>query len=317
MATSERPGPVVVDPTAADVAAARPGEHAGSLAKGSLGPAHITFMVLAAAAPMAVVVAIMPIALALGNGVGTPGMFVLAALSLLIFSFGYVRAVPYVRNAGAFYSYIAHGLGRPPGLVAAYVALVGYNSLAAATCGALAFFAAGTANDLLGISLSWPVWAAIFIAVIALLSFRRITVTARLLGIALIAEVIMVLLLDVAILADQGASSFSLQVFAPGEVFSGAVGVAIIYAFSSFLGFEGTAIYAEEARDPERTVRRATYAAIAVVGIFYVVCAWALVATAGVADVVRVAGEDPGAFVFAATDEHLAARRSTSSASSS
>lgn len=46
----------------------------------------------------------------------------------------------------------------------------------------------------------------------------------------------MVLLLDVAILADQGASSFSLRVFAPGEVFSGAVGVAIIYAFSSFLG---------------------------------------------------------------------------------
>ena len=305
MATSERPGPVAVDVQPTDVAAARPGEQAGRLASGSLGPGHITFMVLAAAAPMAVVVAIMPIALALGNGIGTPGMFLLAALSLLIFSFGYVRAVPYVRNAGAFYAYIATGLGRPAGLVAAYVALVGYNSLAAATCGALAFFASGTANDLLGISLSWPVWAAIFIAIIALLSFRRITVTARLLGIALIAEVIMVLLLDVAVLVDQGASSFSLQVFAPGEVFSGAVGVAIIYAFSSFLGFEGTAIYAEEARDPERTVRRATYAAIAVVGIFYVLCAWALVASAGIADVVRVAREDPGAFVFAATDQHL------------
>ena len=190
----------------ADAGATGPDERAGRLASGSLGPEHITFMVLAAAAPMAVVVAIMPIALALGNGVGTPGMFLLAALSLLVFSFGYVRAVPYVRNAGAFYAYIANGLGRPAGLVAAYVALVGYNSLAAATCGALAFFASGTANDLLGISLTWPVWAAIFIAIVAVLSFRRITLTARLLGVALVAEVIMVLLLAAAILVDQGPS---------------------------------------------------------------------------------------------------------------
>jgi amino acid transporter len=247
----------------------------------------------------------MPIAIALGNGVGTPGMFLLAALSLLIFSFGYVRAVPYVRNAGAFYAYITNGLGRPAGLVAAYVALVGYNSLAAATCGALAFFASGTANDLLGVSLTWPVWAAIFIAIIAVLSFRRITLTARLLGVALVAEVIMVLLLDAAVLIDQGPSAYSLKVFAPGEVFGGSVGVAVIYGFSSFLGFEGTAIYAEEARDPARTVRRATYAAIAVVGVFYVACAWALIASAGIGDAVRVAGSDPGAFVFGATDHFL------------
>ena len=181
MATSERPGPVVVDPTAADVAAARPGEHAGSLAKGSLGPAHITFMVLAAAAPMAVVVAIMPIALALGTGrdaghVRARGTLA-AHLLLRVRAGGPVRAQrrrvllvhrPRARAAAG----AGRRLRRARGLQLA----------AAATCGALAFFAAGTANDLLGISLSWPVWAAIFIAVIALLSFRRITVTARLLA---------------------------------------------------------------------------------------------------------------------------------------
>ena len=158
---------------------------------------------------------------------------------------------------------------------------MGYNSLAAATCGALAFFAAGTANDLLGISLSWPVWAAIFIAIIAVLSFRRITVTARLLGVALIAEVVMVLLLDVAILADQGAVAFSTAGVRARRGVQRRGRRRDHLRFSSFLGFEGTAIYAEEARDPERTVRRATYAAIAVVGVFYVVCAWALVASAG------------------------------------
>jgi amino acid transporter len=254
---------------------------------------------------MAVVVAIMPIAIAFGNGAGTAGMFLLAALILLLFSVGYVRAVPYVRNAGAFYAYIAQGLGRPAGLVAAYLAMVGYNSLSAATCGALAFFAAGTADDLLGISLSWPVWAAIFIAIIAFLTFRRITLTARILGVALIAEVAMVLILDFAILGDRGPSSFSLEVFSPGTVFGAGVGVAIMYAVSSFLGFEGTAIYAEEAKDSANTVRKATYAAVAIVGVFYVFCAWALIASAGVDGAQAAAGADPGGFVFAATQEYL------------
>jgi amino acid transporter len=277
----------------------------GRLADGSLGSAHIVFMVIAAAAPMAVIVAIVPIAFALGNGIGTPGMFLLAALTLALFSVGYTRAIPFVRNAGAFYAYITQGLGRPVGLVAAYTAMVCYTALAAATCGALAFFAADTANRLFGIDLSWEVWAAIAIVLVALLGYRRITLTARVLGVALLLEVAMLLVLDVAILFDQGPGAFTLDAFAPSNVFGGVVGVAVIYAFSSFLGFEGTAIYAEEAADPRRTVPRATYAAVAVVGIFYVFTTWALIAGAGADQVVATASEDPGAFVFDLSDRFV------------
>ncbi|MFW3168767.1 APC family permease [Geodermatophilus sp. CPCC 206100] len=283
----------------------QPDGRGGRLAAGSLTAPHVVFMVLAAAAPMAVVVAIMPIAFALGNGAGTPGMFLLAALVLLLFSVGYVRAVPYVRNAGAFYAYIAQGLGRPLGLVAAYTAAICYNALSAATCGALAFFAADTANRMLGIDLPWPVWAAIGIALVLLLSFRKVTVSARVLTVALLLEVAILLVLVVAILFQAGISAFSLQVFAPSAIASGSIGVAVIYALSSFLGFEGTAIYAEETRDPVRTVPRATYGAVAVVGVFYVLCAWGLAAATGVDQVAAAAGEDPGNFLFAVTEQYL------------
>ncbi|HEY4281353.1 MAG TPA: APC family permease [Conexibacter sp.] len=287
------------------VSTAAPEVGEGRLARGSLSAPHIVFMVIAAAAPMAVIVAIVPIAFALGDGPGTPGMFLLAAVTLALFSVGYTRAIPYVRNAGAFYAYVTRGLGRPAGLVAAYTAMVCYTALAAATCGALAFFAADTANRLLGIDLSWTVWAAIAIAVAGVLGYRRITMTARVLGVALLCEVLALLVLDIAILVDQGPSAFSLSVFAPHNVFGGVVGVAVIYAFSSFLGFEGTAIYAEEAAEPHRTVPRATYAAVAVVGIFYVGTTWALLAGTGVDKAAGIAARDPGNFVFSLSDRYI------------
>lgn len=278
---------------------------AGELARGSLSPGHIVFMVIAAAAPMAVIVAIAPLAFVLGNGAGTPGMFLLFALLLAVFAVGYTRAVPYVRNAGAFYAYITQGLGRPIGLVAAYAAMVCYTSLAAATCGALAFFADDTADRLLGIDLGWEIWAAIGLALVLVFGYRRITLAARVLAVALTLEVISLLVLDLAILGDQGPGAFPASSFSPDVVFSGVVGVAIIYAFSSFMGFEGTAIYAEEARDPKRTIPRATYAAVAIVGIFYVLTTWALIAGVGADEVVSVAGADPGGFVFALSDTYV------------
>jgi amino acid transporter len=295
----------MTSPTPVVSTAAPESDGSGRLAGGSLSAPHIVFMVIAAAAPMAVIVAIVPIAFALGNGPGTPGMFLVAALTLAVFSVGYTRAIPHVRNAGAFYAYITRGLGRPAGLLAAYTAMVCYTALSAATCGALAFFAADTAKRLLGIDLPWQVWAAVAIALTAVLGFRRITLTARVLGVALLAEVAVLLVLDVAILLDRGPGAFSLEVFAPSNVFGGVVGVAVIYAFSSFLGFEGTAIYAEEAAEPRRTIPRATYAAVAVVGIFYVLTTWALLAGAGVGEAAAIAGQDPGGFVFALSDRYV------------
>lgn len=277
----------------------------GRLGGGQLGAGHIIFMVIAAAAPMAVIVAIVPIALWLGNGSGTPGMFLVAAIVLALFAVGYVRAIPHVRNAGAFYAYIIQGIGRPLGLVAAYTAIICYTSLAAATCGALAFFAHSTFDRLFSVNLPWQAWAAIALAIAGVLGYRRITLAARVLGVALMCEVTLLVILDVAILVDRGASAFSLHVFAPHVVFSGVVGVAVIYAFSSFLGFEGTAIYAEEARDPRRTVPRATYGAIAVVGIFYVLTIWALIAGVGFSHAPAIAARNPGNFVFDLSDRYL------------
>src|SRR6202012_1508520 len=87
----------------------------------------------------------------------------------------------------------------------------------------------------------------------------------------------LLLVMDVAIVGERGLSAFSFNSFAPSTVFSGSAGIAMLFVFNSFIGFEGTASYSEEARDPKRTVSRATYTAIAIAGIFFSITSWAIV----------------------------------------
>ncbi len=108
--------------------------------KGSLSTPRIVFLVVAAAAPMAAMVGNVPLALKLGNGPGLPAAFVLATFILLCFSVGYAAMSRRVVNTGAFYTYVARGLGRPPAVGAALLALVSYNALAVGLVGACGYF---------------------------------------------------------------------------------------------------------------------------------------------------------------------------------
>ncbi len=266
------------------------------LSSGALGTADIVFMVVAAAAPMAVVVALMPMAFAFGNGGGVRGAWLGALVAMLLFAVGYVRIIPFVRNAGAFYAYIAASVGRAWGLGAAYVAALSYFALACSTLGALAFFSEQFFETVSGHALHWSLWAFLAIGLVCWLSYRRITLAATILGIALVAEITIILLLDFKIVHDVGLRSFELADFSPRRVFTPGLGIAAIYAFNSMIGVEGTAIYQEEARERTVTIPRATYLAVVLIGLFYVFTAWCLTSSAGATRIGALARANPGPF---------------------
>ena len=272
------------------------------LAKGSLNVAHIVFMVMATVAPAGGAVAILPLAIGLGVGVGTPGMYVFVMAIMLLFAVGFTRMVPHVHNAGAFFAYIVRGLGRPVGLAGAYIATSAYLALAAATGGAMGFFASGSANKLTGVDLPWWVYTLVGLVAAFVLGYFKITLAAGVLGVALVLELIVVLVLDIAIIAKNGLGSLPISSFSPEQVFvPGVVGVGMIFAFSCYQGFEGTAIYAEEAKDPERTIPRATYIAMGCIGLFFVLTSWAFLASSGGAT--AAAAASPGTFAFDLSDQ--------------
>jgi amino acid transporter len=58
-------------------------------------------------------------------------------------------------------------------------------------------------------------------------------------------------------------------------------GIAIAFAFASFIGFEATAIYGEESVDPKRSVPRATYWAIGIITVLFALTSFAMVTGMG------------------------------------
>jgi amino acid transporter len=246
-------------------------------------------MVVAAAAPLTVIGGNMPLAMGLGNGAGAPVGFLVAALVLLLFSIGFVTMTPYVPEAGAFFSYVTLGLGRRAGMGIAVVALIAYTAIQVGIYGYIGWAIGDTVHFYDGPQIPWPVYSLVILAIVAVLGYRHIELSAKVLGVALVLEIGIVLVLDLAIFADPGPAGLTLASFTPSVFTQGTLGIAVLFALTGFIGFEATAVFRDEARDPERTIPRATYAAVLIIGGFYALTCWAFVVAIGPDQVTAVA----------------------------
>jgi len=276
---------------------------------GRLGVGAVVFMVVAAAAPLTVVAGAVPIGVANGNGAAYPMMFAVSAVVLALFAAGFTAMARHVPDAGAFYSYVGVGLGRGAGLGSALVALISYVTVQGAVYAYLGYATGELVASWAGLSLPWWVWALAGLAVTGLLGYRRIELSGRVLGVLLLAEVGIVLALDAAVVVRGGAADgpggMSTALVEPAQLLSGSPGLGLMFAIAGFIGFEATAVFRDEARRPERTIPVATYVALAVIGVFYTLSAWAVVSAFGDEEVVAAATADPGTVVAVAAERYL------------
>lgn len=262
---------------------------------GGLGVTTVIVMVIAAAAPLTTVGAVAPNAFIAGNGAAYPIMYVAAALLLFLFAVGFNAMNRYVAEAGAFYSYVTLGLGRGAGVSAAYLALLTYTCVQMAVYAFMAGILADYVTGLGGPELPWWVWMVGIVLAVTFFGYRNIDFSGRLLLVLVALEILICLVLVIAIVIKGGGQEgLSTATFTPSAWFQGAPALGLMFAVSGFLGVEGAAIYRDEVRDPDRTIRRATYGALAVIGLFYAVVAWGLVSAWGDQSIVEKASQDPG-----------------------
>ncbi|GIH02052.1 amino acid permease [Rhizocola hellebori] len=272
--------------------------------RGSLTTPRIVFLVVAAAAPLAAMVGTVPLAFAIGNGAGVPATFVLAGLALLCFSVGYAAMSRKIVNTGGFYTYLARGLGKPPAVAGGLVAVIAYNALTVGLVGAFGYFVQLIASDY-GVNLPWYLFAGIGLALLAFFGYRQIDLSARVLSVVMLAEIGILTVLAIAIVAQRGAAAFPLTTFDPKTFLAPGLGVALMFALISYVGFESAALYGEESRNPTRSVPRATYASISVITVFYALISWVAVGAIGVAGVTETATSQQGELFFTLSGDFL------------
>jgi amino acid transporter len=300
-----------------------PGTESAKLHRRALGVPDLVFFIVAASAPLTVVAGGQAATYLVTGNRAVPFMYIPLGIVLVLFTVGYAAMSRYIANAGAFYSYIAHGLGRVAGVGAAFVALIAYNGMQVGIQGlfgvALGAFMAGA----LGIVLPWWAWCFIFTAIIAILGVLQIDLNARVLAVALTLEVLVLVVYDLAVVASPGPQGFTLVGFDPTIAFGTAAGATLTFCVASFVGFESAAIYSEECRDPRRTVARATFLAIGLIAVFYALSGWLLGVAAGPDTIVNpqalveggyaTAGNpDPTTVLFITGQERLGALWGTS-----
>ncbi len=283
----------------------------GGLRKGRLGVLGIVFFVVAAAAPLVGMTGAVPVAIVLGNGAAAPGAYLFVGIVLLLFSVGYAAMSQRVTNAGAFFAYVGRGLGKHAGIASAFVSMLAYIAIQLAIYAFLGVVAAGQ----LGI-MAWWAWALIAWVLVTALSLLSVDLGAKLLGVLMLLELVSLLITSVAILLDGGPEGLNFGAsFAPDQILfgglAGAAGIAFAFAFASFIGFEATAIYGEESKDPKRAVPRATYAAVIVITVLFALTAFAMVTGMGASAVVDQTLErsgglaDPAAVLFSLAAEYV------------
>jgi amino acid transporter len=264
------------------------------LRKHAVGLAGVLFLTVTGSAPISAMLFNTPLVVGFGNGLGAPASFIFATIILTIFSVGYVAMSRKVTTAGGFYSYISHGLGRELGLGTGFGAVVAYSVFEASLCGGFAFFLnqklsqIGTATGAGWLNaIQWPYLALLMVVIISVVTYYDIRISARVLGVFLIGEIVFLLIFDAAMIWRGATTStaFTLDALNPVKAFQGfpstgslAAGIPAIglfFAFWSWVGFEMAPNYGEESRDPKRIVPMAMYISVIGLGVFYTLTSWA------------------------------------------
>ena len=214
-----------------------------------------------------------------------------------------------MRAAGGFYTFISHGLGRELGLATGITGAISYALFEVSLLGGFSYFAATNFNDWFGWSIPWIAFALFAAVLISVLCWFHVELSVKVLGAALIGEVIILVIFDLLVLGQGGSSDGiqfdSLNMFKltdpsgiPGSA-GLAAGVGLFLAFWSWVGFEAIPNYAEESKNPKKIIPRATLIAVVALGIGYVITSLAFVSAYPEATLIKDAQNPDGPFFVA------------------
>lgn len=287
-------------------ATAAPHEHSESLSHRRLGVGSLVFMIIAASAPLTVLAGGVPSSFGVTGVLGVPLGYLVLGGVLALFAVGYGAMSASIHNAGAFYAYITAGLGVRQGIGASILALVSYNAMQVGLYGLFGFSLSSALSALVGLDLPWFVSAVIGWVIVGAMGMSRVDLSAKAIAVLVALEFLVVAIVDVLslVVAPESVSTAALQ---PSAMLVPGIGAMLAFGVAAFMGFESGAVYAEETRDPQRSVSRATFIAVSIIAVFYAFSSWALSVGIGPSKILDESAAQGPDLVFAFLTAHAPA----------
>jgi amino acid transporter len=210
-------------------------------------------------------------------GLGAPSTYLLAFLISLIVVTSLSQLAKFFPSAGGFYTYVSATVGPTSGFLTGWL----YTLQTAAIPGALASWTAfaleGELKHQYNITAPWQLVVAVILLFVAYIGYRGIGVSGKMLMLFSVTEMVIILVLAVCGVAAPGPGGLSFDGLSPlSSPDLHGFFLAMVFSIFAFTGWEGAAAIAEEARNPRKTIPRAIFGSILLLGAFYVFSAWGI-----------------------------------------
>src|SRR3954466_11557364 len=208
-------------------------------------------------------------------GIAAPFAYLIAGVGSPCLASVILRFPRRLASAGGLYTYISRGLNPSAGFLGGWL----YGSAFAVGISFVlvigSFFMSGAMSSPTGLHWGWFPWFFVFLGGLALLAFLDIRISTRLQLVAAAVGVGAILLLALVIAFKGGDSGFTFAPLNPSNATSTSnLFLAVVLAFTGFIGFEAAAVLGEETADPLRAIPKAILTAVIVAVVYYVFVTW-------------------------------------------
>jgi amino acid transporter len=268
---------------------------------GSMSTTQLVLSVLAFSSPLTCLSGYFSLAI-MSTGRTAPIAFLIVTVVLLVFAVGYMAMTKHMPRPGAFYAYISVGLGRPLGLASAFLATLSYTVIGMGVYCFAGLTISGVITQWGVPGVPWWLTGLVVWGIIAVLGYFNVEVSAKVLMYVMFVEVGIVMIFNIVVVGRGGQEGLNLKPFNVFEFASGdRMWAGLLFAMLVFVGFEATALYRDEVRDPDRTIPRATYIAVLFIGMLYTATVWVMVMAFGANAEAVATDNTAGMFGMAAT----------------
>lgn len=247
----------------------------------AIGFREVLFQSITAMAPGAAIAASIPFGAGFAGG-SLPLAVIIALIACLLTAYSIGELARHIPAAGSFATYASQSLHPTIGFIVAW----GYVFVEALVPSLLflqlGFTAAPTIHQewhAYPANLWWP-WAMAGLLIVGVVGYLGVTTSARMGTILGAFEIVVFLILGFVFIVKAGGHN-TLSVFGTGHTPKATHGITgiiagTVYTVLAFSGFEAAAPLAEEAKAPEKTVRRAILGATLGIGLVYIFTTYAV-----------------------------------------